>query len=111
MGPAAFVFGIWCNLDVARPVASPGALPGKNFLCIRASIKFPNSSNRVRSTNMEDLRAGDPFSDCFGATLGDSVNFFAILDLRRPLEGLSRKPGREWRGGSFGGSAKDAHGE
>ena len=29
------------------------------------------------------------FVDCFGATSGDFVNFFATLELRRPLEGLS----------------------
>ena len=38
---------------------------------------------------MEDLCAGDPFSDGFGAILGDFVGLFAILELRRPLEGLS----------------------
>ena len=29
------------------------------------------------------------FVDCFGATSGDFVKIFAILELRRPLEGLS----------------------
>ena len=50
-------------LDVTHLVA-------KNFLCLRASIEFPNRSNRVGSTKLENLLAGDAFSDVFWGDLG-----------------------------------------
>ena len=84
MGPAAFVCGIWCNLDVTRPVASLGEELSLYSSLYRVSKQL-ESEAQIWRTSVLAIH----FVDCFGATSGDFVKFFAILELRRPLEGLS----------------------